>query len=115
MSKFDEYGNYGENNPPIRELDEEERQRSKEREEKNKGELKLLQFPTPTGTTGDIDVTRVLESAKDKLNSVMVLGFTNDNQFYFAMSQGSVAENLLILETARLLLNEAMLGDLVDD
>ena len=39
---FDEYGNYGENNPPlppmkdIRPMTEEERQRAKEREEKNR-------------------------------------------------------------------------------
>lgn len=115
MNGFDEYGNYGENNPPIRELDEEERQRSKEREEKNKGELKLLQFPTPTETDADIDVDKVLESAKSKLKATMVLGFTKDNQFYFAMSQGSIAENLLILETARLILNEVMLGAVDDE
>ena len=34
--RFDEYGNYGENNPPIREMTDEERQRAKEREAANK-------------------------------------------------------------------------------
>lgn len=43
---FDEYGHYGENNPPlppmvskeIRDMTEEEKQRSKEREQKNRPE-----------------------------------------------------------------------------
>lgn len=42
--RFDEYGPYGENNPPVgvRPLDAEERQRAKEREGENKAQYKAF-------------------------------------------------------------------------
>jgi len=62
------------------------------------------------GTTDDIDVDTILEAAKGNLAAVMLAGFTNEGQFYLALSLGSVAENLLLLESARLTLNEYMVG-----
>lgn len=63
------------------------------------------------GTTDDIDVDIILDAAKGKLESAMLIGFTNEGKFYLAMSLGSIAENLLLVESARLMLNEFMIGD----
>lgn len=57
---FDEYGPYGENNPPVgvRPLDAEERQRAKEREEANRGyglkpQKQLVRHEPSLGNWGD--------------------------------------------------------------
>lgn len=60
-------------------------------------------------TYDDLDCDLVLDGAKGKLTSVLVIGFNTDNNLYMAMSQGSVAENLLLLEYARLALNDHMM------
>lgn len=60
-------------------------------------------------TYDDLDCDLVLDGAKGKLMSVLVIGFNTDNNLYMGMSQGSVAENLLLLEYARLALNDHMM------
>lgn len=65
---------------------------------------------TPEGETyDDLDCDTILEAAKGKLDQVMVIGFNTDNNFYMAMSQGLVSENLMLVEYARLALNEYMI------
>jgi hypothetical protein len=80
-------------------------------------DLKVIKFtrPEPEETSDDISVDLVLDAAKEKLRAGLIAGWTKDGDFYFAMSQGSVSENLMLLETARLMLNEVMLGGQIDD
>mgnify|MGYP007072140460 FL=1 len=79
----------------------------------NKPHLNVVDLKTSRDfeTKADLDADMVLEAAMGKLSSVMVVGFTENRGFYMALSEGSIAENLLILETTRLMINEAMLGD----
>ena len=92
-----EYGNYGENNPPVGETET----------------LKVVPFKpkeeTDEPTYDDIDADLVLDAAKGKLDASVVIGITKDGDLYYAMSSGSLAENLLMLETARLILNQSMM------
>ena len=83
----------------------------------DKPDLKVVKFTRPEveETDADINVDIVLDAAKEKLKSGLIAGWTKDGNFYFAMSQGSVSENLMLLETARLMLNEVMLGAHIDD
>lgn len=83
----------------------------------DKPDLKVIKFTRPEAeeTDADINVDLVLDAAKEKLKAGLIAGWTKDGEFYFAMSQGSVAENLMLLETARLMLNEVMLGAHIDD
>jgi len=78
-----------------------------------KPHLNVVELVTSTSgeTRGDLDADMVLEAAIGKLSSVMVVGFTEQRGFYMALSEGSIAENLLILETTRLMINEAMMGE----
>lgn len=82
-------------------------------ENDNKPHLNVVDLTTSRDfeTKADLDADMVLEAAIGKLSSVMVVGFTENRGFYMALSEGSIAENLLILETTRLMINEAMLGD----
>ena len=82
-------------------------------ENDNKPHLNVVDLTTSRDfeTKADLDADMVLEAAMGKLSSVMVVGFTENRGFYMALSEGSIAENLLILETTRLMINEAMLGD----
>lgn len=82
-------------------------------ENDNKPHLNVVDLTTSRDfeTKADLDADMVLEAAMGKLSSVMVVGFTESRGFYMALSEGSIAENLLILETTRLMINEAMLGD----
>jgi hypothetical protein len=82
-------------------------------ENDNKRHLNVVDLTTSRDfeTKADLDADMVLEAAIGKLSSVMVVGFTENRGFYMALSEGSIAENLLILETTRLMINEAMLGD----
>jgi hypothetical protein len=86
-------------------------------EEDNKPDLKVVKFTRPEmeETSDNISVDLVLDAAKEKLKAGLIAGWTKDGDFYFAMSQGSVSENLMLLETARLMLNEVMLGGQVDE
>lgn len=81
-------------------------------DEDNKPKLNVVSFKKPeqTETEGDINVDMVLEAAQGKLKSVIVAGWTEDEGFYFAMSQGSIAENLMIIECTKALLVEYMIG-----
>ena len=81
-------------------------------ENDNKPHLNVVDLKTSRDfeTKADLDADMVLEAAMGKLSSVMVVGFTENRGFYMALSEGSIAENLLILETTRLMINEAMLG-----
>ena len=83
----------------------------------DKPDLKVVKFTRPEveETDADINVDLVLDAAKEKLKSGLIAGWTKDGNFYFAMSQGSVSENLMLLETARLMLNEVMLGGIEDE
>lgn len=82
-------------------------------ENDNKPHLNVVDLKTSRDfeTKADLDADMVLEAAMGKLSSVMVVGFTENRGFYMALSEGSIAENLLILETTRLMINEAMLGN----
>ena len=82
-------------------------------ENDNKPHLNVVDLKTSRDfeTKADLDADMVLEAAMGKLSSVMVVGFTENRGFYMALSEGSIAENLLILETTRLMINDAMLGD----
>lgn len=54
-------------------------------------------------TTLDIPPNRVLESAPgENLKNVLVLGFTNDDDVYFASSTGDAKEILYLLEIAKM-------------
>ena len=85
--------------------------------EKDDQDPKVVRLVRPEAeeTEGDINIDLVLEAAKSKLKAGIVAGWTKDGEFYFAMSEGSIAENLLLIETARLMLNEVMLGAQIDD
>lgn len=85
--------------------------------EKDDQDPKVVRLVRPEAeeTEGDINIDLVLEAAKSKLKAGIVAGWTKDGEFYFAMSEGSIAENLLLLETSRLMLNEVMLGAQIDD
>ena len=85
--------------------------------EKDDQDPKVVKFVRPEAeeTDADINIDLVLEAAKSKLKAGIIAGWTKDGEFYFAMSEGSIAENLLLLETARLMLNEVMLGAQIDD
>jgi hypothetical protein len=83
----------------------------------DKPDLKVIKFTRPEAeeTEADIAIDLVLDAAKEKLKGGLIAGWTKDGDFYFAMSQGSVSENLMLLETARLMLNEVMLGGQIDE
>jgi hypothetical protein len=71
--------------------------------------FRVINSDNPDETYDDLDCDAVLEGGKGKLTQVIVIGFNTDNNLYLALSQGSVAENLLLLEYARLALNEYMM------
>ena len=50
----------------------------------------------------DLPVDMVLDGAKDKLDSVIVLGYDKDGILYMASSSSDVAEKVLMLEMAKL-------------
>lgn len=53
-------------------------------------------------TKADIEPNKVLDAAKKaKLQTVMVLGFTDDESLYFASSTGDIATALLLLEYSK--------------
>jgi coenzyme F420-reducing hydrogenase delta subunit len=81
-------------------------------DEDSKPKLNVISFKKPeqTETDADINVDMVLEAAQGKLKSVIVAGWTEGEGFYFAMSQGSIAENLMIIECTKALLVEYMIG-----
>lgn len=62
-------------------------------------------------TTDDISPDVILTAAMDKLSTVLLVGFTKENTVYIAFSDGSIATNLLLTETARLALTQTMLGE----
>lgn len=86
-------------------------------DEDNKTKLTVLQFKKPeqTETDADINPDKVLEAALGKLKSAIVIGWTDSGGFYFAMSQGAISENLMILEVSKAMLVEYMLGGIGDD
>ena len=54
----------------------------------------------------DIDPNKILKAAMDNLQSVVVLGYDNDNELYMALSTGDMSENILLLEQAKFKLLE---------
>ena len=86
-------------------------------DEDDKPKLNVLTFKKPeaTETDADINVDAVLDAAKEKLKAVIVAGWTKEGGFYFAMSQGAISENLMILEVSKAMLVEYMLGGIGDD
>ena len=86
-------------------------------DEDDKPKLNVISFKKPeqTETEGDINVDMVLDAAKGNLKAVIVAGWTKDGGFYFAMSQGAISENLMILETSKAMLVEYILGGIGDD
>ena len=83
----------------------------------DKPKLNVISFrkPEESETDKDINVDMVLEAAQGKLKSVVIAGWTEDDGFYFAMSQGSIAENLMIVECTKALLVEYMIGGIQTD
>ena len=55
----------------------------------------------PVETTLDIMPDRVLEAAIDKLESVVIMGFTKDGEEYFASSVADMRDVLWHLERAK--------------
>jgi hypothetical protein len=86
------------------------------KDEDNKPKLQVLEFkkPEPTETEDDISPDKVLDAAKGKMSTVIVLGSTQEGNFYFAMSSGSIAENLMLIEIAKAMMVEAMMGGMQD-
>jgi len=86
-------------------------------DDEDKPKLKVLEFkkPEPTETAGDVDVDKVLEAAIGKLEAVIVIGWTESRGFYLAMSQGAIAENLMLLEISKAMLMDYMLGGIDAD
>lgn len=86
-------------------------------DEDNKPKLTVLQFKKPeqTETDADINPDKVLEAALGKLKSAIVIGWTDSGGFYLAMSQGAIAENLMLLETSKAMIIEYMLGGIDAD
>jgi hypothetical protein len=64
---------------------------------------------TLEGTEDDIDADLVLKAAVGNMDDVIVAGWKKDGSFYLAMSQGAISDNLMILESARLVLNTHMM------
>lgn len=54
-----------------------------------------------TVTTLDLDPNRVLEAAVSKLKSVVIVGYDNEGDEYFASSVSDGAEVLWLLERAK--------------
>lgn len=76
----------------------------------DKPNLKLAPVAVlPVITSLDIDVQRVAQAAVDaELASVIVIGRTQDGEFYFASSKSDGGDVLWELETARLKLMGAL-------
>ena len=53
-------------------------------------------------TTLSIPCDRVLEAAKGKLQTVLVIGYDKEGHLYFAASEGDGPSNLWLLKTAEL-------------
>lgn len=49
----------------------------------------------------DLPPDRILESAKDKLDGVVLIGWDKDGDFYFASSYAAGTEALWLLEKAK--------------
>lgn len=83
----------------------------------DKPKLNVISFrkPEESDTDRDINVDMVLEAAQGKLKSVVVAGWTDEGGFYLALSQGAIAENLMIVECAKALIVEYMIGGLQTD
>jgi hypothetical protein len=83
----------------------------------DKPKLNVVSFrkPEESDTDRDINVDMVLEAAQGKLKSVVVAGWTEEGGFYLALSQGAIAENLMIVECAKALIVEYMIGGLQTD
>ena len=52
----------------------------------------------------DIPVDRILEGAKGKLDSVVILGYDKDEEEYFASSMADGGEVLWLLEKCKIVL-----------
>jgi hypothetical protein len=78
-------------------------------EDKNVLPFRVVSITDDDETYADLDCDLVLDGAKGKLSRVLLIGFNTDDNLYMAMSQGSVAENLLLLEYARIALNDHMM------
>jgi hypothetical protein len=86
---FDEYGHYGENNPPIRDMTDEERQRAKEREKANQSsdDTKPFAIVVDTVTDHEDGSAGITVTMSDKAQaSVIELGL----QFIFTCAAAKV-------------------------
>jgi len=62
----------------------------------------VIQFPNADIAYGHIEPNMVLESAMGKdLDSVLIIGWTKDGGLFMASSEGSLAENVTLLELAK--------------
>ena len=86
-------------------------------DDEDKPKLKVLEFkkPEPSETEGDISPDKVLEAALGKLSAVIVIGWTESRGFYLALSQGVLAENLMLLEVSKAMIMDYMLGGIDAD
>jgi len=68
------------------------------KDEDNKPGLKVLEFkkPEPKETEDDITPDTILNGAMDRLESVIVAGWSKDGSFYLATSLGAISENLMM-------------------
>jgi len=58
-------------------------------------------IPLNTITTLDIPVDRIIDAAKDELDSVIVIGWDKHEEFYFASSLADGGDCLWLLEMAK--------------
>jgi len=62
----------------------------------------VINFPNADIAYGHIEPTTVLQSAIEReLDTVLVLGWAKDGGLYMASSEGSLAENITMLELAK--------------
>ena len=63
--------------------------------------MKSNVIPLGCITKLDLPVDRVLEAAKGKMNGVVLLGYDNNNEFYFASTYADGGDVLWLLENAK--------------
>lgn len=66
-------------------------------------------------TTLDIDPDGVLEGAKGELEQVLVLGFDEDGEYYFASSTSNIGTLLRLIETFKFDLLSGEFGYRLED
>ena len=67
-------------------------------------------IPLGCVTRLDLPVDRVLDTAKDKLSGVVLMGYDKDGEFYFASTVADGGEVLWLMENLKKQLLEVSIG-----